>query len=119
MTKSITMLIILLSIVAAGGAIANTQQEIAHLLNFVASTTCQYERNGTIYDGIAAQKHIKQKYHYYVDKINSAEDFIKYSATKSTMSGGKYNVHCSNLPVQYSSEWLLNELKNYRASQSD
>ena len=97
---------------------ADTQKEINHLLEFVANTTCQYERNGSVYDGARAEKHINRKYEYFKDKINSAEDFIKYSATKSTMSGKHYKIHCDNIATQNSSDWLLNELKKYRDSQS-
>jgi hypothetical protein len=102
-----------------GAVIADTQQEINHLLEFVANTTCQYERNGSVYDGVRAEKHIKRKYEYFKDKINSAEDFIKYSATKSTMSGKQYKIHCENIATQNSSDWLLDELKKYRDGQSD
>lgn len=102
----------------AGSAVADTQQEINHLLAFVASTTCQYERNGSVYDGTRAEQHIKKKYAYFKDKINSAEDFIKYSATKSTMSGKLYKIHCGNMATQNSSDWLLDELKKYRDNQT-
>ena len=61
MSINIIILISILCVIAAGEAIADTQQEIAHLLNFVANTTCQYERNGTMHDGFEAQKHIKKK----------------------------------------------------------
>ncbi len=100
-----------------GAVNADTQQEINHLLEFVASTSCQYERNGSVYDGVRAEQHIKRKYEYFKDKIISAEDFIKYSATKSTMSGRHYKIHCDNIAIQNSSDWLLNELKKYRDSQ--
>jgi len=109
--------VVIVLIVISGGAIADTQKEIEHLLSFVTNTSCKYERNGTLYDGGEAKNHIKNKYDYFTDKINSAEDFIKYSATKSTMSGKKYKIHCSNLPVQNSSDWLLVELTKFRASQ--
>ena len=99
-------------------AFADTQNEIAHLLDFVANTACKYERNGTIYDGVEAQIHIKKKYHYFIDKIKSAEDFIKYSATRSTMSGKKYKILCADTPVQNSEDWLLEELKKFRQSQA-
>ena len=98
--------------------IADTQQEINHLLEFVANTSCQYERNGSVYDGVRAEKHIKKKYEYFRDRINSAEDFIEYSATKSTMSGKQYKIHCDNMATQNSSDWLLNELKKYRDNQT-
>ena len=110
--------LIFASLFFIGTAIADTQEEINHLLEFVASTTCQYERNGNVYDGARAVKHINRKYEYFKDEINSAEDFIKYSATKSTMSGKQYKIHCSNVPVQNSSDWLLDELKRYRESKT-
>jgi hypothetical protein len=110
--------LIFASLFFVGTAIADTQQEINHLLGFVASTTCQYERNGNVYDGARAVKHINRKYEYFKDDINSAEHFIRYSATKSTMSGKQYKIHCSNVPVQNSSDWLLDELKKYRHSKT-
>ncbi len=112
--KSVVIVLIVLS----GGAIADTQKEIEHLLSFVASTSCKYERNGTLHDGVDAQNHIKKKYDYFTDKINSAEDFIKYSATKSTMSGKNYKIHCANMPMQNSADWLLDELKKFRRSKT-
>ena len=97
--------------------IASTQDEINHLLSFVASTDCKYERNGTMHNGKKAVEHINNKYEYYSDDIESTEDFIKYSATKSKMSGKYYKIHCrSNAPVK-SQDWLLGELKVYRQAQ--
>ncbi|GAA3928466.1 DUF5329 domain-containing protein [Litoribacillus peritrichatus] len=93
---------------------ATTEQEIAHLLLFVTSTPCQYERNGTLHNGVEAVAHIQKKYDYFKDDIESAEDFIEYSATESKMSGRKYQVHCDGAATQLSSEWLLTELRRYR-----
>ena len=116
--KLIKFVVIILVAISAG-AMADTQKEIEHLLNFVANTSCKYERNGTLYDGVEAQNHIKKKYRYYLDKINSAEDFIKYSATESLLSGKKYKIHCPNMAVQNSGDWLLDELNRYRMNQTD
>ena len=115
--KIIRFLVVLLMLLSTS-AYSDTQTEITHLLDFVANTTCKYERNGTIYDGVEAQIHIKKKYHYFIDKIKSSEDFIKYSATRSTMSGKKYKIFCANMPMQNSADWLLEELKKFRQSQS-
>ena len=95
---------------------ANTQTEINHLLNFIATTNCQYERNDTLHSGPAALEHIKKKYNYFKDDIQTAEDFIKYSATKSTLSGKYYHVHCNGQLTIKSDTWLLNELQRFRAS---
>lgn len=105
--------LILLSMLSLN-AFAATQDEINHLLSFVASTDCEYERNGTMHNGAEAVKHINKKYEYFSDEIKSAEDFIKYSATKSKMSGKHYKIHCSNEKVIKSKDWLLIELKAYR-----
>jgi len=93
---------------------AATQDEINHLLNFVAATDCKYERNGTMHTGKEAVEHINKKYAYYADDIESTEDFIKYSATKSKMSGKYYQIHCLNKSSINSRDWLLAELMAYR-----
>lgn len=93
---------------------SSTQDEINHLLNFISETQCQYERNGTMHTGKEAKEHIQKKYNYYEDDIKSAEDFIKLSATKSSMSGRHYKIHCPDLPELNSSEWLLKELHAFR-----
>ncbi|SFV65006.1 hypothetical protein MNB_SV-6-1453 [hydrothermal vent metagenome] len=92
----------------------STKDEIAHLLNFVSTTDCKYIRNGTEHTGVEAKEHISKKYDYYREKIKTTEDFIRYSATKSELSGKRYQVLCPNKKIQYSNIWLLDELKHYR-----
>lgn len=95
---------------------SNMDTEISHLLDFVAKTECQYERNGTRYNGKKAAQHIQNKYDYFKDEINTTEIFIELSATKSTMSGKFYKIICNGaLPVK-SKDWLLQELKLYRSN---
>jgi len=96
---------------------AGTQEEIDYLLAFVSNTDCQYNRNGTVYDGKAARDHISMKYEYYQDKIRTTEDFILYSATRSKISGQKYSIKCPGSEVVYANDWLLKELENYRNRQ--
>ncbi len=117
-TLYLVKLLTIAGMLFTGTVIADTQQEINHLLEFVSNTTCQYERNCSFYDGVRAEQHIKKKYEYFKDRIHSAEDFIKYSATKSTISGNQYKIHCADMAVQNSSDWLLDELKKYRDSDS-
>lgn len=99
-----------------GRAVAGTQQEIDHLLAFVAATHCSYERNGSRYDGQRARDHMNRKYQHFKRKISSAEDFIKYAATKSTLSGKQYRIYCPGSDVINSSDWLLEELAVFRQS---
>ncbi len=95
--------------------LADTKKEIDHLLDFVAKSTCKCERNGTLYSCREAKGHILMKYKYFKkrDKIHSTEDFIRYSASKSELSGRKYRAHCPGR-VENSSDWLLRELASYR-----
>ena len=97
------------------GLLADTQAEIAHLLNYVKTTQCKYIRNGSEHSGADAASHIKKKYDYFKDDIKTAEDFIRLSATKSTMTGSKYYIQCPNSPKVESGKWLLSELKRFRA----
>ena len=96
------------------GVLADSQTEIQHLLVFVAQTDCQYERNGEMHSGKQAVEHIQNKYDYFKDKIGSTEDFIRYAATKSKISGKYYLVHCTEQPALKSEQWLLAELAAYR-----
>jgi hypothetical protein len=96
---------------------ADSKGEITHLLNYVKHTKCKYVRNGTPYNGQEAVEHIQNKYDYFKKEIVSAEDFIRLSATKSTMSGKMYIIKCPGSPDMQSRKWLLEELKRYRSSQ--
>ncbi|TPW18572.1 MAG: hypothetical protein FD130_156 [Halothiobacillaceae bacterium] len=115
MKKIVSLLFVINLVIAAPIFGADMQNEIDHLLLFVAETTCQYERNGTVHTGREAVAHIKQKYDHFKKEIDSAEKFIELSATKSTMSGKYYQVQCDSHPKVTSQEWLLQELKKYRA----
>jgi hypothetical protein len=93
--------------------------EISYLLNFVKNTNCEYERNGKKHKGKEAAKHIKKKYDYYEEDISSTEEFIELSASKSSMSGKAYKIHCANKAVINSQDWLLNELAHFRNLRSE
>ncbi|WP_446010773.1 DUF5329 family protein [Candidatus Electrothrix sp.] len=93
------------------------QAEVAHLLQFVKSSTCRINRNGSFHQGEEAAEHIQKKYDYFQDKIRTTEDFIKYSASKSTMSGKYYTVHCDGQKPIRTRDWLLRELEAYREQQ--
>lgn len=112
-------LILLTLLMLPGMVAADTQQEIDHLLDFVANTACQYDRNGTLHNGMEARNHINMKYEYYKKKVKTAEDFIKYSATKSKLSGRKYKIHCPDAKVINANDWLLDELQAFRDSESE
>lgn len=89
--------------------------EIEHLLQYVRNTECSIHRNDTQHNGTDALVHIQKKYDYFKNKITSAESFIKYAATKSTMTNKYYTVICPGRKAVKVKDWLLKELKSYRA----
>ena len=93
------------------------QAEVAHLLQFVKNSRCKVNRNGSFHQGKEAASHIRKKYDHFRDKIRTTEDFIKYSATKSTMSGKYYTVLCDGQQPIRTQDWLLEELATYREKQ--
>src|SRR5678816_1859779 len=99
----------------AGVASAETsaKREIDHLLNFVATSSCTFVRNGTEYPPDKARDHLASKYQFAGSRITTAEEFIKYLATESSMSGELYHVKCGKTEA-LSGVWLTNELNRYR-----
>jgi len=115
--------ILLASVLVSGVSFADVPEgqanEVDHLLNFVKTSSCTINRNGTVHQGEKAVKHIQKKYDYFRDDIKTTEDFIKYSASKSTLSGKAYMAYCPDKKSVKTQLWLLEELKRYRLSVND
>jgi hypothetical protein len=92
---------------------ASAKDEIDHLLNFVAASSCTFIRNGTEYPSDKARDHLASKYQFAGSRITTAEEFIRYLATESSMSGEPYHVRCGKTEG-LSGVWLTTELKRYR-----
>jgi hypothetical protein len=89
--------------------------EVEHLINYLADSDCQMVRNGKSHDGKDGANHVRRKYAHFRKEILNTEDFIQYSATKSTLSRKYYEVHCPGEAPVRSRDWLLEELKAYRS----
>lgn len=94
-------------------AAVGKQAEIQHLLKFVESSQCTFLRNGSSHDSINARSHIEMKYNHVKSRVDSTEDFIKYAATRSSLSGKQYEVVC-NGKRHATGNWLLLELLRFR-----
>jgi len=92
----------------------NKQHEIQHLLDFVKNSACMMNRNSSKHKTVDAVNHIQRKYNHFRKEIHSTEDFIRLSASKSTMSGKFYTVKCPGFKQQQTRAWLLKELEMYR-----
>lgn len=95
----------------------NVQQDVDHLLVFIETSDCTFLRNGREYDAQEAREHIQKKYNYAKDAIETTEQFIEYTATRSHLSGRPYRVNCAG-QEQLTSEWLNGELHRYRDQQT-
>lgn len=69
------------------------QKRIDYLLHSVETIKgATFIRNGAEYDGAAAVKHLKSKLNYGGDRIKTAEDFVKYCASESSLTHRKYGI---------------------------
>ena len=100
-------------------AVART--EIAHLLQYLEKSGCQFQRNGSWYPPARAASHLNQKYEYLLNKgqVTSAETFIERAATQSTASGKPYLVKCGDASAVPSADWLRNELQRFRSNKEN
>ncbi|MBU1565754.1 MAG: DUF5329 domain-containing protein [Proteobacteria bacterium] len=96
---------------------ARVTQEVEKLIDFIKVSDCKFNRNGSWFEAIEGAEHINTKYQYVQKKglVKTAEDFIKYAATKSSISGEAYIVQCGNDAPQKSAEWLTTALAQIRA----
>lgn len=97
---------------------ARSRQEIAHLLDFVAQSGCEFYRNGSWHDSKAARDHLQDKYDYLQrrDLVPDTKAFIERAASQSSLSGKPYQVRCGKGPTITSAQWLNAELERYRAA---
>ncbi|MDU4255251.1 MULTISPECIES: DUF5329 domain-containing protein [Pseudomonas] len=115
MLRSLLISLLLVGTGAQAAVDAKAQQEITQLLDFVEHSACQFIRNGSEYPAAEARAHLQKKLDYLEnrDMVSSAEDFIERAATKSSMSGQRYQVDCP-AGKQDASAWLNDELKRLR-----
>ncbi|MEP9315722.1 DUF5329 domain-containing protein [Pseudomonas sp. LABIM340] len=113
--RSLLVTLLLVGTGAQAAMDAKAQQEISQLLDFVEHSGCQFIRNGSEYPAPEARAHLQKKLDYLENKdmVSSAEDFIERAATKSSMSGQRYQVDCP-AGKQDSSAWLGDELNRLR-----
>ncbi|MGB5734506.1 MAG: DUF5329 domain-containing protein [Thiohalocapsa sp.] len=114
MSKTAAVLCLILWAITLA-AYADTASEIDHLLDFIQASDCVFIRNGDEHDAAAARDHIQRKYAYAKRWIETSEQFIEYTATKSSTTGKTYSVICAGRK-EPSADWLNRELSRFRAS---
>ena len=87
---------------------------IEYLLKVVASLQdAQFVRNGTSYDSTAAVKHLQLKLRAGGSRIKTAEDFIRYCASASSISGTPYLIRFPDGRVVHSADFLREKLMEF------
>ena len=108
---------LLFAVLLSWQALAQTASgEIERLFKALEASGCEFNRNGSWYDGQRASDHLRRKYDVLLEKgpVTSAESFIDLAASNSSMSGKPYLVRCGkSAPVQ-SRSWFLARLAELR-----
>ena len=120
MKVTVLVLLALLTITTSGHAAehdAVVARQITYLIDHLAASGCQFNRNGTWHDAPRAVSHLKRKYEYLLKKnlIADADAFIRLAASESSVSGKPYLVKCGNQPEMPSAQWFRAALGTFRS----
>ena len=90
------------------------QKKITYLIDSVAALqSATFIRNGSEYDAKRAADHMRLKLRFSGNRVKTAEDFITYCGTSSSMSGVKYTIRFRDGRVVDSATFLLGKLAEY------
>lgn len=96
------------------------QQKIAYLIDSVATLQgATFIRNGTEYDAKRAADHMRLKLRFAGSRVKTAEDFITYCGTGSSMSGTRYTIRFQDGHVIDSATFLLGKLAEYETGHEE
>lgn len=87
------------------------QRKIDFLINSVANLQgAVFIRNGMDYDSMQAADHLRVKLRYAGGQVKTAEDFIVYCATGSSISGERYRIRFADGRIVDSAAFLRERL---------
>jgi hypothetical protein len=93
------------------------RHKIDFLINSVAALKgAGFIRNGSTYDAAQAASHLRMKLRFAGSRVKTAQDFIVYCASKSSMSGIAYRIHFTNGRDVDSEVFLRQRLAEYAAA---
>jgi superfamily II DNA helicase RecQ len=95
------------------------QEKIAYLVASIANLKdATFIRNGESYDAERAGEHLRLKLRYVGNRVKTAEDFITYCATRSSMSGAKYEIRFHDGSTIDSATFLRAKLAQYEVEKA-
>ncbi|MGI9088000.1 MAG: DUF5329 family protein [Chthoniobacterales bacterium] len=93
---------------------AREQARIDFLLHGVENAAgIKFIRNGSEFDGPAAAKHLRMKLNYVGERLKTAEDFVKYCASESSLTHQKYKVRLPDGRVQDAAGYFTDQLRKF------
>jgi len=113
----VVALLTIATVATASNRVPAEDVRIEYLLTVVASLQdAQFIRNGTAYDSAAAVKHMRAKLRVAGGRVKTAEDFIRYCASESSVSGQPYEIHFPDGRVVLSADFLRQKLAEFDAA---
>jgi hypothetical protein len=110
------VLMVLLSLVVVR-AYAQDTSETAKIEYLIASVEvlegAKFIRNGSEYDARSAGDHLRLKLKVVGKKVKTAEDFIKYCASKSSITGEPYLMRFADGTTVKSEVYFRDKLKTF------
>ena len=96
---------------------AREQARIDFLLHRVeTSIGLTFLRNGAEHDAHAAAAHLREKLGYAGGRVATAEDFIKYCASESSLTHQKYKVRLADKSILDAADYFRAELRKFDES---
>jgi Family of unknown function (DUF5329) len=117
---AVLVLVGLIAVAHAGDRAPLENQKIAYLLKAIETlNNAQFIRNGTAYDAKSAVEHLRQKLSMAGSRIKTADDFIRYCASFSSVSGAPYQIRFSDGRIVTSQAYLRQKLSEFRMPAND
>ncbi|MDH5655201.1 MAG: DUF5329 domain-containing protein [Spirochaetia bacterium] len=85
---------------------ADETEKIENLIRAVETSSFIFIRNGIEYSSKKAASHMRMKLSRAGNRIRTADQFIRYIATKSSITGKPYLVRLKDGRIVLLSEWL-------------
>lgn len=109
---SLALMLALVALVATAKAPLSEAQKIESLITSIETLKgAVFIRNGSEYSAEQAAHHLRMKWDKAGSRVKTAEDFIEKCASKSSLSGEKYQVRFANGKTEYSEDYFRAELR--------
>ena len=113
-----TVLLLVVFTAAALGREEREQKRIDYLIDSLSSLPgAVFIRNGKEYSAKQAQEHLRQKLNYGGERVKTAEIFIDYCASESSLTHRPYQIRFPDGRVTRTAAFFHERLKEFDAKQ--